>query len=319
MKIPQTKRYSIYKNLVLQDERSKKLNFEPDGREHYVYRVTDHTRTEKEHYYGSHTPQKGKKYNSLEEEFWTYKTSSKYNVLNENKKENYKVKILKVFDNPADKIIYESFLHQYFNVKLATKFWNENNQGPFGFDNTRTTVVKDEEGNILWVDTTDERFLSGELVGINKGNKNPGNNLGKVACKDDKGNTLQVSKEEFSLNDNLVGHQKDTVTVIEIKTGETKRIPTSLFYANKDLYQGVQKGKKCDMTIRNKLSKKYNLFDRKGLIASDVLALDIRNIHRGLEQTSKENPLGSTRQSKVMLNQYNNMLLVGWYVELIKE
>jgi len=60
MKIPQTKRYSIYKNLVLQDERSKKLNFEPDGREHYVYRITDYTRSEKEHYYGSHTPKNSK-------------------------------------------------------------------------------------------------------------------------------------------------------------------------------------------------------------------------------------------------------------------
>jgi len=49
MKIPQTKRYSIHKNLVLQEEerrfveegKEKKLNFTPDGREHYVYRVTD--------------------------------------------------------------------------------------------------------------------------------------------------------------------------------------------------------------------------------------------------------------------------------------
>ena len=136
MKIPQTKRYSIYKKLVLQDKRSKKLNFEPDSREHYVYRITDHTRTEKEHYYGSHTPRKNKAYNSLIEEFWTYRTSSKYNVLNENKKEQYKIKILKVFNNPADKMIYEAFLHQYFNVKLSSKFWNESNQTPFGYDTT---------------------------------------------------------------------------------------------------------------------------------------------------------------------------------------
>jgi len=134
MKIPQTKRYSIYKKLVLQDERSKKLNFEPDGREHYVYRITDYTRNMEENYYGSHTPHKNKKYDSLIDEFWTYKTSSKYNILDENKKENYKVKILKVFDNIADKIIYEAFLHQYFNVKLNFKFWNKSNQTPFNFN-----------------------------------------------------------------------------------------------------------------------------------------------------------------------------------------
>ena len=52
----------IYKKLVLQDKRSKKLDFKPDGREHYVYRITDYTRGEKEHYIGSHTPKKEKVY-----------------------------------------------------------------------------------------------------------------------------------------------------------------------------------------------------------------------------------------------------------------
>ena len=151
MKIPRTKRYSIYKKLVLIEEqrrltKDKKLFFEPDDREHYIYRVTDYTRTEKEHYYGSHTPEKGKKYDSLVEEFWEYETSSKYNVLNKDKKEDYKVKILKVFDNPADKMIYEAFLHQYFDVKSHNKFWNESNQTPFGFD---TTSVKYSEEMLM--------------------------------------------------------------------------------------------------------------------------------------------------------------------------
>jgi len=87
--------YKKYKDLVLQDERTKELDFNVDGREHYVYRVTDYTRTEEEHYYGSHTPNFGKKYNSLEEEFWTHKTSSKRNTLNENRKEDYKRRIYK--------------------------------------------------------------------------------------------------------------------------------------------------------------------------------------------------------------------------------
>jgi len=114
----------------------KKLDFTPDGREHYVYRVTDYTRDVNQHYYGSHTPPKNKKYDSLIAEFWTYRTSSKKNVLNEDTKENYKVKILKVFDNPADKMIYEAYLHQYFDVKRNNNFWNGSNQTPFGFDTT---------------------------------------------------------------------------------------------------------------------------------------------------------------------------------------
>ena len=137
--------FKQYKISVLQNPKSEKLDFQSDGREHYVYRITDYTRTEKQHYYGSHTPTKGKKYSSLEEEFWTYKTSSKYNVLNENAKNNYKLKILKVFDNPADKMIYESYLHQYFDVKLHNSFWNEGNQTAFGFDTTGKKVTHSVE------------------------------------------------------------------------------------------------------------------------------------------------------------------------------
>lgn len=136
-KIPQTKRYSIYKNEVLKDTRIKKLNFEPDGRVHYVYRITDYTRTEKEHYYGSRSTPKHDPGKDILEDFWSYKTSSKYNTLNENNKENYKVKIIrKDFSSRAEANIYEAYLHQYFDVKLHDKFWNEGNQTPFGFDTT---------------------------------------------------------------------------------------------------------------------------------------------------------------------------------------
>ena len=54
----------------------------------------------------------------------------------EGNKERYKLKIIKVFNNPGDKILYEAFLHQYFNVKLHNNFWNESNQTPFGYDTT---------------------------------------------------------------------------------------------------------------------------------------------------------------------------------------
>ena len=139
-KIPYTKSYIKYRTLAIEANEmlpdDKKLDFNIDGREHYVYRVTDYTRDINQHYYGSHTPPKDKKYNNLIEEFWNYRTSSKKNVLNEDAKENYKVKILKVFNNTSDKMIYEAFLHQYFDVKNNNLFWNKSNQTPFGFDTT---------------------------------------------------------------------------------------------------------------------------------------------------------------------------------------
>lgn len=39
-----------------------------------------------------------------------------------------------MYDNPGDKIIHEAFLHQRFDVKLHSSFYNKANQTPFGFD-----------------------------------------------------------------------------------------------------------------------------------------------------------------------------------------
>jgi hypothetical protein len=198
-------RYSIYKKLVLQDERSKKLNFNKDGRKHYVYRVTDYSRIKEQHYIGSRTSSK----DNLLEDFWLYRTSSKHNVLNENKKEQYKIKILKVFDNPGDKMVYEAFLHQFYNVKLHKSFWNKSNQTPFGFDTTgEVTVISNgkfkniskkeyDKGNYKqtnkgYVVTKEqgrvkkEIYINDELTHINKGKMDiiENNKLVKIDCKD---------------------------------------------------------------------------------------------------------------------------------------
>jgi len=244
MKIPQTKRYSVYKKLVLIEEQRRMdeegeeriLFFEPDGREHYVYRVTDHTRSEKEHYYGSHTPKKGKKYNSLEEEFWTYKTSSKYNVLNENKKEQYKIKILKVFDNPADKMIYEAFLHQYFNVKLSTKFWNESNQTPFGYDTTgvshsEETKKKISAGNKNKIVSEETRL---KLSKSSKGrahtqeskNKISAAHLGKTLTEEHKRNIGKTSKgRQANLGNKHTDEAKKKISIARTLSKGTYKLP----------------------------------------------------------------------------------------------
>ena len=221
MKIPRTKRYSIYKKLVLQDERSKELIFEADGREHYVYRVTDYTRTEKEHYYGSHTPRLNKVYDSLEEEFWTYRTSSDYNILNEDKKEDYKVKILKVFDNPADKMIYEAFLHQYFDAKLHKSFWNESNQTHFGFDatgNKKTSMVN--KGFVVCLDEDDNSIrVSKDEYHNNSSYKRVNQNCTSAIIK---GKIEMVTVDEF--NDNNLIHPNKNKKIIFLENNTYKRV-----------------------------------------------------------------------------------------------
>lgn len=277
MKILRTKTYKKYKKMIMLDKRSEKFNFIKDDREHYVYRVTDYSRNEKQHYYGSHTPAKGKNYKTLLEEFWTYKTSSNYNILNENKKENYKVKILKIFDNPTDKIIYEAFLHQYFNVKDNHAFWNENNANCFGFcclskesydkaaalqkltkssevwkksiKTTKGTKLVIKLDKIVRVNCENNMFNSifkgtvitnkGKRVNINEFNDfgYEGVKKGMVSCLDDTGNKVYISTDERK--EKQYEYISNKITVQE--NGTFKRIDKADFDINK--YQGVRKGK----------------------------------------------------------------------------
>ena len=109
-------------------EKYNKLNFEKiDDRLYYIYRVTDITKNI--YYYGSRVSNKFDILNGY------YTSSSMSKTIKENK-DNYKSKIIRCFDNNGDKILYESFLHSYFDVKHNNSFWNKANQTPFGFDTT---------------------------------------------------------------------------------------------------------------------------------------------------------------------------------------
>jgi len=121
-------RYTIYKNQILLNNKSSIFDFQVDGRVYYTYRITDVTTGE--HYYGSRIKVK----ETILDDFWFYCTSSKRKHLIKENKSNYKVKIIKIFNNLDDMYIFESFLHQKLDVKNNDCFWNQSNQTPFGFN-----------------------------------------------------------------------------------------------------------------------------------------------------------------------------------------
>ena len=115
--------------------------------------------------------------------------------------ENFKKDILYVFDNKKEmlekekEIVNEDFIKRRdtYNVILGG-----------GFHTGGLVNVKDSDGNCFLVSIDDERYLSGELVGITKG---------FVNVMDNDGNTFQVSSEEYLNNDNLSGITRNMVTV----------------------------------------------------------------------------------------------------------
>jgi hypothetical protein len=161
------KQYSIYKKLVLENKQSEKLIFENKHIGiYYVYRIFD--KEDKTYYYGSRVSKK----EIIKDDFWDYCTSGlKKQLIIKHKEKRFKLKILKVFDNPGDMIIYESFLHQFFDVKNHNKFWNKSNQTPWGFSTAGLKFSNPNKG------LTYEQILgkkAGEIARNNKkGHKNP--------------------------------------------------------------------------------------------------------------------------------------------------
>lgn len=135
-------KYSIYKKKIMEDPRSEKINFKTDGRVYYVYRISDIE--DKKHYYGYHI----QVLDDIIEDLKSYGTSGKKKKLILENKDRFKFKIIKIFKSPGDAIMFESFLHQYFDVKNHNKFFNYSNQTPFGFDTSGRCNYINELGNI---------------------------------------------------------------------------------------------------------------------------------------------------------------------------
>ncbi len=121
-----------YKEEILKDPRAYKLDFNIDGRLHYVYRVSKLG----EHYYGSKTELVGLIEETIGIKYFTSSKNFDWRADFKTNPDEYKVKVIRRFNNKADKIIFESYLHQYFDVKNKSNFINRMNQTPYGFDTT---------------------------------------------------------------------------------------------------------------------------------------------------------------------------------------
>ncbi len=129
-----------YKNTIMTDSRSKRLNFEPDNRLHYVYRVSNKYITY--HYYGSKTEDVGIVTETIGVSYFTSSANDIFERGFRDYPNDWEVTVVKRFDNPADKMIFESYLHDYHDVKNHSDFINRSNQTPFGFDTTGKFIGK---------------------------------------------------------------------------------------------------------------------------------------------------------------------------------
>lgn len=132
----------------------------------YVYRITN--KELKKHYYGfrqtllSPNNDLGIKY---------FSSSKDKEFINEQKinKNNFKYKIIKVFDNKEDAINLEIKLHKKFNVAKNDSFYNKSNQTSTGFMYGRCGKKSSDKVKEL----ARQRMLGDKNPMFNIGNKHP--------------------------------------------------------------------------------------------------------------------------------------------------
>lgn len=151
--------------------KKKRRNLVNDMKYHYTYRITNIK--EKMYYYGVHSCDCLPK-EDIGIKYWS---SSKRDGFIDHQKQNpeqYKYKVLKIFNTRVEAVEHEMFLHKKFDVKLHEKFYNDSNQTSTGFDTSGRpgikgyTAAKDiNTGEIVYI-TTKLFYESDQYQAINK-------------------------------------------------------------------------------------------------------------------------------------------------------
>lgn len=139
-----------------------------------VYRITN--TVEKKHYYGFKSsdihPSK-----IIGVTYFSSLTSAEGKAFRKDQKDNpqnYKYKIVQLFETAELAYTREIKLHAKFDVKNHLNFYNKSNQTSTGFSTAGKIVAKDLNGNKLgMVNSDDPRWKTGEIVSIHLGVKQP--------------------------------------------------------------------------------------------------------------------------------------------------
>ncbi len=262
--------FSKYKNIILLDNRSNKFNFLNDGRIYYVYRITDINSLE--YYYGSRILRKG----TIEEDFWEYCTSSKRkSIINENK-QNYKLKIIKTFNTSDDMMIYESYLHQYFDVKNHNKFFNEANQTPFGFNTNN--IEPHNKGVTLSKEEALKRSSTRKEIIIVNGKETSSYKIAGAKI------SKSLSKTINGVSISTISARKSAVSMAKVVDGESirtkaeqKRVNTfnnkKIIYKDKEMLVSEYNGIKVSEGLHKKTTfrgKEMLIKEKRNIITSEA-------------------------------------------------
>lgn len=136
------------------------------SRYHYTYRITN--LVECKHYYGSRSS-KVHPTEDLGIKYFSTSSDKDFKQDQLDNPQNYKYKIVRIFDTRKEALALEIKLHNKFSVGVNESFYNKAKQTSTGWDTTGMICVKYEESSDYFlVPVTDERYINGELKAVLK-------------------------------------------------------------------------------------------------------------------------------------------------------
>lgn len=168
-------------------------NLVNDMKYHYTYRITNVK--EGMYYYGVHSCDCLPK-EDIGVRYWS--TSKRDGFVDHQKQnpEQYKYKVIKIFDTRIEAVEHEIFLHKKFDVKLHTKFYNDANQTSTNFDTTGKGNYVDENGKTILI-SREEALLRG-LKGESAGRKKSPETIAKTALANTGSKRTNETKAKMS-------------------------------------------------------------------------------------------------------------------------
>jgi len=167
-------------------------------------------------------------------------------------------------------------------------------------------------------------------------------NLDKVREKSNKQSKLKNSKEwKETIGKEKIEKYKETISSKEWKetigkekrrkrkdttsskewqktTGKDASKKQSKTKSSKEWQETKGKRQAEKISLANSRKDTYNIYREEKLLMKNVIFKDVVKIAQTLIRTTKERPLGCTRQGKVRLNTFKKLHLIGMYVIKIK-
>ena len=235
-------------------------------------------------------------------------------------KSDYSYIVLSNYKTREEANAEEIRLHNLHEVDINEEYYNKTKAQSNKFNPVNKAVVKDKDNNIRQISINDPRYLSGELVGINKGMvpvKDKDNNIlqvsindprylsgelvhidtGMATVKDSDGNIFKVSvNDPRYLSKELVGHTKGKVPVKD-KNGNMFLVDKNdpRYLSGELIHNMIGKtlSTECKKKISDKNSGNKNRF--YGKVHSDEVLNKVSNIYliegtqyRGREEVAKK-------------------------------